>query len=118
MAAQDPFTIVPDIVITLEPVYNNIESQTESQKKEYFNVVATPTTRFRLEFGARTSAERDVILGHFDDQLGSHYSFSWQSVPDYIDSGSNITGRWVAGSLQMPSNSNYWKISILFEKEN
>jgi hypothetical protein len=33
MAAGSAFTIIPKIVVPHEPEYNNIESQTESQKK-------------------------------------------------------------------------------------
>lgn len=118
MAAGSPFSETPNLVETVEPVYNNVETQTESMKKEYFNLSTTPLERFRLTFNVRDDAERDVILDHFNDQLGSFYSFSWQSVPDYVNSGANITGRWVQGSLNMTAISGKWKVTIDFEKAN
>lgn len=118
MAAQDPFTLVPQEVVTKEPVYNNEESQTESMKKEYFNLSSTPTEQWVLSFKALSNTDRDTLLTHFNDQLGGYYSFSWQSVPFYVNSGSNITGRWVKGSLSMAVIGNRWNCSVTFEKEN
>lgn len=118
MAAGDPFTMIASEVTTLEPVYNNVETPTESMKKEYFNIATTPLEQYELFFKARTDAQRDVILTHFNDQLGSHHDFSWTSVPNYIDSGNNITGRWVKGSFQMSVIGNKWNVTIQFEKEN
>lgn len=118
MAAGSPFTVVPNEVVTLEPVYNNVTSKTESMKKEYFGISDTPTKRYQLLFKVRNDAERDVILDHFNDQKSNLHSFPWQSVPDYIGSGANITGRWVPGSLKMPTNSNKWRVSLDFEKDN
>lgn len=118
MAAGDAFTVAPDVVITLEPVYNNVLTPTESMKKERFNISATPVERYQLEFKVNTDTERDAILTHFKDQSGDYFPFSWQSVPSYIGGGSNITGNWVGGSLQMTQNSNRWKITVNFEKAN
>jgi hypothetical protein len=118
MAAGSAFTLVPNLVTTLVPEYNNVQSQTESMKKEYFNISATPVESYRIDFNAITSAVRDTILTHYKDQSGGYYPFSWTSVPSYIGSGSNITGRWVEGSLSMEKISNRWKVSISFEKAN
>ena len=118
MAAGDAFTMVPTSVITEEPVYNNVESPTETQKKEYFNVAATPIQRYRLEFMGKTHAERQAIINHFNDQYGSYHNFSWQSVPSYINSGANITGRWVKGTYKESPVGSKWRINISFEKEN
>ncbi len=118
MAAGDAFTLVPEAVVTLEPEYNTVESQTESMKKEHYEISSTPVERYRLIFEALTDSERDTLLDHFKDQSGGYYAFSWQSVPNYIGSGANITGRWVKGSLTMNPLNPYWKCSIEFEKEN
>lgn len=117
MAAGSAFALVPNEVITLEPEYNNIISQSESMKKEYYNLSANSTQRYRLNFKALTNANRDILLTHYNDQYGGYHNFSWQSVPFYIGSSANITGRWVDGSLQMAVVSNKWKCSIVFEKE-
>lgn len=118
MAAGSPFTVVPNVVITIEPEYNNVQSKTESMKKEYFNISSNSVDKYQLEFKVLSDAGRDVILDHFNDQSGGYHNFSWQSVPSYIGSGANITGRWIQGSLKMTQNSNKWKIMINFEKEN
>ncbi|HCY86662.1 MAG TPA: hypothetical protein DHV36_16135 [Desulfobacteraceae bacterium] len=118
MAAGSPFTMVPNVVTRIEPVYNNVESETESQKKEYFNIAGSPVEQFRLEFGGKTKAELQAFMAHFNDQLGSFYAFSWQSVPDYIDGGADMTGRWVAGSYKETPVEEHWKFQITFEKAN
>lgn len=118
MAAGSAFSVVPNIVLTLAPEYNNVESQTESMKKEYYQVSAAAVEKYRLTFNAETSAERDTILTHYKDQSGGYYPFSWTSVPSYIGSGANITGRWIDKSLKMTQNSNMWKITLDFEKAN
>lgn len=117
MAAGSAFTLAPHVVITLEPKYNTVSTQTESMKKEYFEISANAVERYHLEFKVLTTANRDILLNHYKDQSGSYHNFSWQSVPSYINSGSNLTGRWMAGSLQMTVISNFWKCSIIFEVE-
>jgi len=117
MAAGSAFSLVPNEVITLEPEYNNVQSQTESMKKEYYNISTNAVEKYQLNFKALTNAERDILLTHYKDQSGDYHNFSWQSVPDYIGSGANITGRWVKGSLKMTIISNKLKCSIVFEKE-
>jgi len=102
----------------MAPEYNNVTSQTESMKKEYYNISATAVETYQLEFKALSDTDRDTILTHYKDQSGGYHNFSWQSVPSYIGSGANITGRWIEGSLKMSINSNRWKVSLSFEKEN
>ena len=118
MAAGSAFTIAPNVVDVLVPEYNNVTSQTESMKKEYYNISATPVETYNLTFNVETSTVMNTILTHYKDQSGGYYPFSWQTVPSYIGSGSNITGRWVEGSLNITPVSNRWKISIKFEKAN
>jgi hypothetical protein len=114
----EAFTIVPNEVVTVEPQYNNVSSITESMKKEHFGVSGNSVDRYQLLFKVRNDTERDAILTHYKDQKSNLFSFPWQSVPSYIGSGANITGRWVPGSLQMPTNSNKWRVSLDFEKDN
>ncbi len=117
MAAGSAFTLVPNEVITLEPEFNTVTTQSESMKKEYYEISANAVEQYRLNFKALTNANRDILLTHYKDQSGSYHNFSWQSVPSYIGAGANITGRWVKGSLQMTIISNRWKCSIVFEVE-
>jgi hypothetical protein len=118
MAAGSAFTLVPNEVITLEPEYHNVITESESMKKDYQNISTTKVQKYELKFKVLTNANRDILLTHYEDQSGEYHSFSWQSVPSYIGSGANITGRWVKGSLKMSIISNRWKCSIIFEKNN
>lgn len=119
MAAGSAFSLVPNEVITEESEFHNIITPSESMKKEYYNLSATSVDKYTLNFKALTNAERDTLKDHYDDQYGGYHNFSWQSVPSYIGSGSNITGRWIDGSLKMtPVSESYWKCEIMFEKEN
>ena len=118
MAAGSAFSLVPNEALTAEPEYHNVVTPAESMKKEYINISSTPVEKFTLNFNALTSAERDTLITHYNDQYGEYHSFSWQSVPSYIGSGANITGRWVDGSLKMtPASKTYWRCSIKFEKD-
>lgn len=116
MAAGADFTLVPNLVVPLEPIYNNVMPQSESMKKEYLNLSATPTEQFALTFKALTSANMATIRTHFKDNSGGYYPFTWKSVPSYIDSGSNKTGRWVEKSLKIsPVGNTRWQVEITFE---
>lgn len=118
MAAGSPFTVVPNLVVPHDPEYNNIQTQTESMKKEYFNISGTALEKWDLLFKINTSDEMNTILTHYKDQSAGYHNFSWQSVPDYVNSGTNITGRWVPRSLKITPVSNKWKVELTFEKEN
>ena len=118
MAAGSAFTLTPNVVTTADPKYNNVTTQTESMKKEYYNISATPVESYGLVFNALSNTDRDTLLTHYKDQSAGYHPFPWQSVPNYIGSGANITGRWAEGSLKMTPTSNRWKCSISFEKAN
>lgn len=116
--AGEAFTLIPQEVITSEPIYYNVITTSESMKKEYMNISSTPIERYELTFKILTSTDRDILLNHYNAQYGGYHNFSWQSVPSYIGAGANITGRWVTGSLSMTIISNHWRCKIVFEKEN
>ena len=119
MAAGDPFTTDPHEVIPMEPEYHNIITPSESMKKEYINLSATPVEKYKLKFKAVSNTVRETILTHFKDQSGGYYSFSWQSVPSYINGGANITGRWIDKSFNMtPAGPMLWDCELTFEKDN
>ena len=116
MGAGDAFTAVPYIAVVVKDDYHNIITPTESMKKEYLNMSSTPEEQWELQFKALTSAQMNAIKDHYDDQYGGYAEFSWQSVPSYINSGANMTGRWVDRSFKQTPNSNKWNVSITFEK--
>jgi hypothetical protein len=112
------FTMAPNEVVESEPIYNNVITQSESMKKEFLNLAATPIKRYTLHFDVLTTAEKDAFLTHWNATgLGGYASFSWTSVPAHVNGGVNLTGRWVEGSLSITGVShNYWKIQVTFEK--
>jgi len=117
MAAGSAFTLTPNQVVELEPIYNNVITESESMKKEFLNLSATALQRYKLSFKALTTANKDVLIAHYKDQSGGYYPFSWSSVPSYIESGTSITGRWVDGSLSIsPAGTSRWSATIIIEK--
>lgn len=121
MAQGDPFTMTPSEVVPLEPDYHTVVTPSESMKKEYHSMSATPVEAFELSFKGLTTAEKNDLKAHFNDQSGGYYEFTWQTVPDYIDDSSNndMVGRWVKKSLRMmPIAPDAWNCRIKFEKDN
>lgn len=118
MAAGDPFTMVPHEVIPLDPEYHNVITESESMKKEYMNIAATPNEDYELVFKALSNGDRETLLAHYEDQSGGYYLFSWQSVPSYVESGSNISGRWIDGSYRAkPAGPLLWDCKVTFRKD-
>lgn len=123
MAAN--FTFVPEYVIPEVPDYNTIITQTESMKKNYLSLSANPVQRFKLIFKAISNDTYIDILAHYASCYGQYDNFSWTSVPAYIDTdmdgtkdGTNMTGRWVEGSLIMtPLDDSTCNVEIIFEKD-
>lgn len=115
--AADDFSLVPSEVIELTPIFNNVITESESMKKEFLNLSTTALRQYQLTFNVLTTANKDVLLAHYNARYGGYDEFTWTSVPSYIESGTNITGRWVDGSLQItPVGNKYWKCSITMEK--
>jgi len=115
--AADDFTMTPNEAIEIVPDYHNIITPSESMKKEFLNIAATPLQRYRLKFKTLTTANKDVLLAHYKARYGGYDEFIWTSVPAYIESGANITGRWVDGSLDItPVANGRWVCSIIIEK--
>ncbi len=115
--AADDFATTPHEVVEENPIYNNVITPSESMKKEYLNLSATALQRYRLTFKNCTTAEKDAIVSHYQGRYGGYDSFIWTAVPAYIESGANITGRWVDGSLKiMPVANGVWNVQLTMEK--
>jgi hypothetical protein len=119
------FTLVPTRVIPLPPEYNNMITQAEGQKKQFQALATVPVERFKLVFERMSDANYLTLITHWNSMYGGALSFSWTSVPTYIDTnrdgtadGTAMTGRWVDGSLSEPVVNAYdvGDISIIFEK--
>ena len=115
--AADDFATAPSEVVELPPAFNNIITTTESEKKEFLNLSVTPIRVYRLKFNAQSTAVKDAILAHHDARYGGYDDFTWTSVPDHVNSGANLQGRWIDGSIRfIPIGYKLWNISIDFEK--
>jgi len=118
--AADDFAITPSWVTPAGPVYNNVISPSESQKKEYLNLSVTPVEEFALIFTLVSTTIRDQIKAHYNGRYGGYDKFQWQTVPSpIVASSSTMDGRWIDGSYK----ENYtgpagWNIEVGFEKDN
>jgi len=124
MAASD-FTLVPTLVVPDEPEFNNLETPSESMKKNYLNLSSTPILRYKLIFEGMSNTNFWALHKHVYDRYVGYDSFSWQSVPAYIDTdmdgtpdGSNLTGRWVKDTFKFDPGPDSWDAEIVFEKAN
>lgn len=123
MAAN--FTFTPDYVIPEVPDFNTIITQSESMKKNYLSMNSTPVQRFKLIFKAIDNDDAIDIQAHYASCYGQYDNFSWTTVPSYIDTnldgtkdGTNMTGRWVEGSLIFtPLDDSKCNVEIIFEKD-
>lgn len=121
----DNFTKVPSEVIPEVPSFNTIVTQSESMKKNYQSLSASATQRFKLIFKAMSNDDYVDVIDHYANCYGQYDNFSWTTVPSYIDTdldgtadGSNMTGRWVEGSLMAtPIGNSRWNVEITFEKD-
>jgi len=117
MAAGGDFTLIPDEVIPQEPEYHNVVTPSESMKKEYLNLSATPVEKFIIKFKALPSASMTTLRNHYKDQSGGYYPFIWKTVPSYISTSTAMTGRWLTGSLSIGIvGDKYWACDVGFEK--
>jgi len=117
--AADDFSTAPSEVVEVAPSFHNVITESESMKKEFMNLSTTSIQQYQLKFNAKTTAVKDAILLHYNGRYGGYDEFIWTSVPAHVNSGSNLTGRWVTGSIKFtPIGYKLWNITIIFEKSN
>ena len=110
------FTIAPSEVVESSPIFNNIITEMESMKKEFLNLSTTSLKRYTIKFNAKTTAVKDSILLDYNGRYGGHEEFIWASVPAHVNSGANLTGRWIDNSIKFtPVGYKMWNINIQFE---
>ena len=117
--AADDFALVPVLMTPKKRDFANIQTESESDKKEYLNMSTTPVNSWICKF-MLSDANYATFISHYNGRYGGYDSFSFTGVPAYI-SGSPITGRWVDKSLKenpFPNAKGQWEISVEFEKEN
>ena len=122
--AADDFTLLPTWVYPDVPEYHNIETQSESMKKEYYNLSSTPVERFRLKFEGMSDANFKILFDHYKGRYGGYDEFAWLNayIPAYIKTllgitTEDLTGRWVNGSLKFDPKPKSWDAEVVFEKE-
>ena len=123
MAAN--FTETPSYVIALAPDFNTIVTPADGMKKQYQSLDTVPVQQFKLIFNAITNEVFMDIQAHYASAFGQYDNFLWTSVPAYIDTtlngvkdGTNMTGRWVRGSLSMtPLKALRCNVTVVFEKD-
>jgi len=117
------FTLVPKWVEPFEPEFHNIVTPSESMKKNYQNISVSGIYKFKLIFKGLSDTNFWTLYNHFAANKGGYASFSWTSVPSYIDTdqsgtgdGANLTGRWIEGSFKFNPKATSWDAEIAFEK--
>jgi len=122
--ADDDFTLSPTWVDVLEPEYANVITETDTMKKDYQNLSTTPLEQFVLRFEGLSDANAEVLYEHYKGRYGGYDAFAWlnANIPAYIidilDLGSsNLSGRWVPGSLKLTPKARSWNAEITFEKQ-
>lgn len=96
MSAGGDFTLLPQLVTELEPSYNTVDHRYGEHENGHSNTSSTPILRYRLNFKALTTANKDTLLVT-RKTVWRISLLRVKSVPTYIGSGANITGRWLRG---------------------
>lgn len=115
------FTLTPNAVIPIEPVFYGKISEGGMDKQ--FNAISSDgTQKFELQFKLLTNTQFQTLYNHYYECKGDYDSFSWTTVPDYLSSITNyagsLTGRWVKGSFSFtPLMNEKWQARIIFELE-
>jgi len=117
--------VTPTWVLPQEPEYYTLVTQTESMKKHYANLSGTSSVeRFKLMWTRMTDANFAYLKGFYHDRKGGYESFTWHTVPAYIDTdadgvadGSDMDGRWVEGTFRFRPQAKFWEAEVVFEKE-
>jgi len=123
MAASSLTGVTPTLCNPDLPKYNVLVTQSESMLKNYINLSgSSPTFVFRLKFKNVSDADHDLLLSHWMETKGGAESFTWKTVPPYIDGnhdgvadGENMTGHWVHKSFKHKPNPHSWDVDLKFE---
>ena len=121
--AGENFTLMPTWVIPEAPKYNIIVTQTESMKKEYFQLGDTPVEAFIFKFDGLSDTNFKVLYDHYKSQSSGYALFSWINayIPEYVKVLLGITigdlsGRWGKDSFKFKPKPKHWTAEILFER--
>ena len=114
--------VTPTLVTPLGPEFKNLITP-GTGKKQYQNLDPNPVMKYKLEWTMMSNANFWTLYNHVYSCKGGFDSFSWKSVPLYIDTnqdsvedGADLTGRWVEGTFKFKPNAKSWDAEIVFEK--
>jgi len=118
------FTLMPTWVDPLEPEYNTIITPTESMKKEYMNLSANATEKFKLRYEGLSDANFKTLYDHYKGEYGGYAAFAWKNayIPAYIQTllgltTEDLTGRWVENTFKFSPEAHSWTAEVVFEKQ-
>jgi hypothetical protein len=121
--AADDFQLLPTWVYPEEPEYHNVETPSESMKKEYMNISSNAVERYKLVFEGLSDANMKTLRDHYSGRYGGYDSFAWKNayIPGYLLTllgltTEDLTGRWVQGSFKYDPQPHSWDAEIVFEK--
>lgn len=115
MAAN--FTYIPTWVKPIAPQYSVEVTPSENFKKERLLVDTNAVQKFELEFKGVSDSDRNAIIAHYKSAYGPYDSFSWTTVPSYLNEGASMTVYYVEGSYREKAKARSWDISLTVEKE-
>jgi len=115
--------VTPTLVTPEAPKFNVVVSQSESMIKNYMNLSgSSPVYRYALKFVNISDDDHTLLLSHWIESKGGTESFSWETVPPYIDGdfdgvpdGETMVGNWVPGSFKHTPNPYSLNVTLKFE---
>ena len=110
------FTYIPTWVTPIAPKYAVIITQSESFKKDYQLLDTNSIQRYTLKFEGVSDTNRNLMIAHYSGVTGPYDSFSWTTVPSYLNEGASLTVRYSPGGYREKPDAAYWNIDITFEK--
>jgi len=123
MGASD-FSVMPTWVYDMEPEFNVIVSDTENLKKDRQVVSADAVYKYKLVFKGIADSAYKTIRDHFVARKGGYESFLWKNayIPTYLKTllgitTTDITCRWVEGTLSSTPAERSWDVDIEIEVE-
>lgn len=79
------FTLTPQAVIPKEPEFLTIVCQSEGRNKQYQSLANIGMRQFELYFSALSITNYWTLHNHYYEALGPYDTFTWTTVPDYLD---------------------------------
>ena len=111
------FGVTPTWVVPREEDFAVLITQSESFKKDYQLLDTNSIRVYDLTFTGVTDSIRNTIFAHRTSVTGPYDSFTWTSVPSYLNAGTTMTVRYVAKSYKEQPQARSWDIRLSFERD-